>query len=208
MLWLFFHLRYWNVFPSGGNYFEVRSGFEAYKVDMEGKNCTCRSWGLCGYPCLHACATFYSLHTGPEKNVSFYFEKSKFVEAYKDNIQPLNGSNMWERTSYTKPLPPKDRRMPGRPSVIRKRHVSEKNDKYPTGRVITCKNCFETGNSRSCKKLKHVPPPQEPKKKGRPRTVDESERRSRGGRSGRGTRGGGRGSTRETHENTDVNGMS
>ncbi|KAL4568955.1 hypothetical protein LXL04_024578 [Taraxacum kok-saghyz] len=96
-------LRYWNVFPSGGNCFEVRSGFEAYKVDMEGKNCTCRSWGLCGYPRLHACATFYSFHTGPEKNVSFYFEKSKFVEAYKDNIQPLNGSNMWERSSYTKP---------------------------------------------------------------------------------------------------------
>lgn len=180
-------LRYWTVFPSGGNCYEVRSGFEAYKVDIEGQYCTCRSWELCGYPCLHAYATFYSLHTSPESNVSFYFEKSKFVEAYKDNIKPLNGSNMWEVTSYTKPLPPNDRRMPGRPSVKRKRHVSEKNDKYPTGRVITCKNCFETGhNIRSCKNPKQSVPPQEKKKKGRPRTVDESERRSRGGRSGRG----------------------
>lgn len=191
-------LRYWTVFPSGGNCYEVRSGFEAYKVDIEGQYCTCRSWELCGYPCLYAYATFYSLHTSPESNVSFYFENSKFVEAYKDNIKPLNGSNMWEVTSYTKPLPPNDRKMRGRPSVKRKRHVSEKNDKYPTGRVLTCKNCFETGhNIRSCKNPKQsVPPQKKKKKKDRPRTVDESERRSRGGGSGRGAKGGGIGRAR------------
>ncbi|CAH1418652.1 unnamed protein product [Lactuca virosa] len=87
--------------------------------------------------------------------------------------------------------------MPGRPSVKRKRHVSEKNDKYATSRVITCKNCFEIGhNIRSCKNPKQVLPPQETKRKGRPRTVDESERRSRKSRSSRGAKGGGIGRAR------------
>ena len=59
--------------------------------------------------------------------------------------------------------------------------------------MITCKNCFEIGhNIRSCKNLKHVPPPQETKRKGRPMIVDESKRRSRKSRSGRGVRGGDR----------------
>lgn len=59
-------------------------------------------------------------------------------------------------------------------SVKRKRHVSEKDDKCPTGRVKICKKCFEEGHKgKSCKNVSRVLPLKEKKKIGRPRTRGE-----------------------------------
>nr|KAJ0204345.1 hypothetical protein LSAT_V11C500298380 [Lactuca sativa] len=43
------------------------------------------------------------------------YGKDKFLATYESNILPVNDNNMWEPTPYTKPLPPIERRMPGRP---------------------------------------------------------------------------------------------
>nr|KAJ0189577.1 hypothetical protein LSAT_V11C800415920 [Lactuca sativa] len=53
-----------------------------------------------------------------------------FKAIYANNILLVNGRNLWPRTTYTKPLPPLSRRMPGRPTLKRKGHVTESQEKY------------------------------------------------------------------------------
>ncbi|XP_076934335.1 uncharacterized protein LOC143600567 [Bidens hawaiensis] len=191
--------RKWIVIPSGGNMFEVRDGYEAYSVDLDNRECSCRLWQISGIPCLHSTTAIYYTNNDPEEYVSDWFKVERFKETYKHYIKPVNGSKMWKSTSYIKPLPPKERRMPGRPSIKRKRHETEKQGKYKTvsttGRHITCGNCGEIGhNVKTCTNEKKQAPPKKPKRKGRPRTRMTRECtigiRGRGGRGRRGGRGG------------------
>ena len=93
-----------------------------------------------------------------------------FVQTYRGNIRPLNGSSMWPKTNYTKPLPPITKRMPGRPKVKRRRHVTEDDGGYKRvrarGGTKLCTNCWD--NKRSCKNPQKPPPPKVKKKMGRP----------------------------------------
>ncbi|GJZ53772.1 hypothetical protein Tco_0608657 [Tanacetum coccineum] len=61
---------------------------------------------------------------------SFVLQKDMFKEAYKYPIRPLKGSSFLPKTNEIEPLPPKERRMPGRPPVDRKRDASEKKIMY------------------------------------------------------------------------------
>ncbi|XP_052620937.1 uncharacterized protein LOC128126840 [Lactuca sativa] len=132
------------VHPSGLNAFEVRNGFHSYGVSLEGMYCTCRLWELSGIPCVHAQATIIYTQQDPARFISTWFVKDKFLATYESNILHVNGSNMWEPTPYTKPLPPTERRMPGRPCMKRKRHVSEHQDRFSqvssNGRTVQCQN--------------------------------------------------------------------
>nr|GEW44947.1 hypothetical protein [Tanacetum cinerariifolium] len=58
------------VIPSGGSKFEVRNGYEAFKVDEMNMTCSCRQWQLTGIPCAHGCVAIYFLHKDPDKYVS------------------------------------------------------------------------------------------------------------------------------------------
>ncbi|KAL4583189.1 hypothetical protein LXL04_007755 [Taraxacum kok-saghyz] len=136
----------WTVVPSGGDVFETRYAFNGYKVDLSAHTCTCNLWMISGIP------------------------------FYTDNILPVNGSNMWPRTEFIKPLPPLVRRMPGRPKVKRRKHATEAEDaKYPTQRVkqsrtVRCRNCQNLGHNMNSCKNNTTSRAQEPKRKnGRPR---------------------------------------
>lgn len=184
--------------PSGPTKFEARNGYDSYAVDLKARICTCRLWEISGIPCVHAqAAILYNGQDPVDFICRLWFGVDKFKVTYATNLLPVNGSNMWPRTSYTKPLPPLARRMPGRPSVKRRRHVSESSDKYSQvsskGRSVQCKNCLQTGhNKASCKNPKVTPEPRPKKKMGRPRVDPDISHWIRGG--GRGPRGCGRGS--------------
>ncbi|GKC80364.1 transposase, MuDR, plant [Tanacetum coccineum] len=62
--------RHWKVIRSGESRFEVRNGFEGFKVDERLRTCTCRAWQLSGIPCQHALAAIYFFHRDPEEYVS------------------------------------------------------------------------------------------------------------------------------------------
>nr|KAJ0213277.1 hypothetical protein LSAT_V11C400223860 [Lactuca sativa] len=167
-------IRTWYVVPSGVNSYEIRNGFQSYGVDLEHHYCSCRLWDIAGIPCVHAQVAILYTNQDPKEFISTWFSKSNYMATYQSNILPVNGSNLWEETGYTKSLPPTARRMPGRPNVKRRRHVSEHEDKYPQvsnkGRTVQCKNCLQRGhNKASCKNLKVVPEPKTKKKKGRPK---------------------------------------
>ncbi|GJU35487.1 multidrug resistance-associated protein 5 [Tanacetum coccineum] len=91
----------------------------------------------------------------PEEYVSEWYRKDKFVSAYSNYIEGLNGLDQWPATSYQKPLPPIIRRMPGRPPDKRKRDAFE-NDGNRTrlsrkGQVNHCTLCGKSGhNQRAC----------------------------------------------------------
>ncbi|KAL7600142.1 hypothetical protein Lser_V15G22071 [Lactuca serriola] len=167
-------IKSWHAVPSGVNEYEVRNGFQNYGVNLKEKICACRLWELSGIPCVHAQVAILYTNQDPVNFISSWFSKNNYKATYDQNIHPVNGSILWEETSYTKPLPPIERRMPGRPSVKRRRHVSENQDKYSQvsskGRTVQCKNCLQRGhNKTSCKNPTVVPEPQPKKKMGRPR---------------------------------------
>ncbi|KAI3720870.1 hypothetical protein L2E82_31868 [Cichorium intybus] len=200
------YIRSWYVHPSGLSAYEVRDGFESYGVDLQGNFCTCRLWEVSGIPCVHAQAAILYTQQDPVEFISSWFSKDKFIASYASNIQPVNGSNLWVETPYTKPLPPLEKRMPGRPSIKRKRHVSEYEDKYSQvsgkGRTVQCTNCLQKGHNKlSCKNPKVIPDPKPKKKMGRPRLDPDLNHWTKSGkglkRGGRATRGGGRGNRGE-----------
>ncbi|KAL4567180.1 hypothetical protein LXL04_022755 [Taraxacum kok-saghyz] len=135
-----------------------------------------RLWAVSGIPCIHACAAMNFTHHQPQDYISEWFTKKKFAETYIGNIRPLNGSNMWARAPYTKPLPPIVRRMQGRPKIRRRKHVTEV-DKggykriRASGGTKICTNYWQKGhNKRTCKNPTTSQPTQLRKKMGRPRT--------------------------------------
>ncbi|GKF74827.1 hypothetical protein Tco_0224271, partial [Tanacetum coccineum] len=158
------------------NVFEARNEYGSFVVDIRARTCSCRSWQLSGIPCVHIVAVALTfLNKDPETYVSDWLKKDMFKEAYKYPIRPLKGSSFWRKTHEIEPIPPKERRMPGRPPVNRKRDASEKKIKYSKvgfGRKMTCQKCRSKGhNSRSCKKQKTDPLPKEVRPRGRSKRI-------------------------------------
>nr|KAJ0221089.1 hypothetical protein LSAT_V11C200074510 [Lactuca sativa] len=139
--------RFWKVIPFGYQQSEVRLGYDAYVVDIGSRTCACRSWQLTGYPCVHGHACIASLNMDVEEYVLPWFTTSMFLNCCMYTINPLN--------DYIKPLPPKRRRLPGRPSTKRKRDRIERENqgkKHPVtkrGSVMNCNICRESGHNRT-----------------------------------------------------------
>ncbi|CAH1444530.1 unnamed protein product [Lactuca virosa] len=146
--------RFWEVLPSGLNQFETRSRSEAYDVDLDMRTCSCRMWLLNGYGCVHSVSAISYLNKDVEKYVDPYFVRAMYMKTYQSKICPMNGSKMWPETNYIPPLPPKNRRMPGRQKTKRVRDVSEKGGKHRVskkGKKISCSLCKVEGyNKKTC----------------------------------------------------------
>ena len=120
--------RFWNSYVAGYQQFEVIQGNERYAVDLSKRICGCRSWQISGIPCVHGMAAIASQNLDPELYVADCFKKEKFLQSYAYIITPLNDSSLWptdpDITLF--PLPPKRRRLPGRPATKRKRDKAER----------------------------------------------------------------------------------
>lgn len=153
---LIFLGRFWGVIPSGIQQYEVRIGNDGYAVDLNNNTCGCRSWQVSGIPCVHAVAAISYLNRNAEDYVAPWFHTAMFLTCYNHTINPLNGSSMWPEAPYMKPLPPQKRRLPGRPTLKRKKDQSEMESKGKTrhtiskaGSVNRCTICRERGHNRS-----------------------------------------------------------
>ena len=143
--------RFWQVLPSGMEKFETRNGREAFEVDLEKRTCSCRVWQLNGYGCVHSVAAISHLNRDPDSYVNSFFKRDMYMKTYQFNINPLNGATMWPETTYTPPLPPKFRKMPGRPKTKRIRSGSENVGKHKlskAGKQVICGNCCQVGHNR------------------------------------------------------------
>nr|KAJ0207775.1 hypothetical protein LSAT_V11C500254240 [Lactuca sativa] len=131
-------MRLWSVVAGDTHVFEVRLGFEYFQVDLGEQLFTCRLWEIYGIPCVHACATMNQTQ-----------QPETLIKTYKGNMRPLNGSKMWAKTPYTKPMPPPTRRIPERSKTRRRKHVTEKEGEYKkikfVGGTNICHNSWGKG---------------------------------------------------------------
>ncbi|PWA73452.1 hypothetical protein CTI12_AA260810 [Artemisia annua] len=182
--------KHWDVIASSYHEFEVRSGAQAYAVNLTNRTCACRLWQLSGVPCIHAVAGYMHLSRDPEDGVHHYYSQEMWARAYQFSIRPVLGTLFWARTNNEAPLPPIIRKMPGRPRKKRIQAADENTTQVSRrGRVIRCSNCQTIGhNKTSCDK---EPVPKAPVvrrvagRRGEP-SLQPASRGGRGSRVGRG----------------------
>lgn len=122
---------------------------------MKNRPCSCRQWDLTGIPCIHGCQAILSINAQPENFIDEYFKKTTYLIAYSNLMCPMKGSKEWPISTQTKLLPPKARRMLGRPKKHRRREDDEiragcKMSKK--GIAMTCSRCLQIGHNKiTCK---------------------------------------------------------
>ena len=166
--------RFWNCQHNNEKKFEISLGDIAYTVDMEARTCSCRMWQLSGILCPHAINAIYFLKDKPDKFVDEVFLKKTYAATYKHYMEPMNGQNMWPKSSMAPVLPPAARRLPGRPKKARRMEFHE--NPKSTGKLsrkgcqMKCSNCGKPNHNKSTCKISATEKPVLPKKKiGRPK---------------------------------------
>nr|GEW76911.1 zinc finger, PMZ-type [Tanacetum cinerariifolium] len=137
---------------------EVRRQDEAFGVNIHLKKCACKICELIGLPCMHAVAGCTYLKKDPELVVTKWFSKNKWFESFQYSIRPEPGTKLWKNSDLPKPLPPGERKLPGRLRKRRIRHPSEYDHEISrVGRVMHCHRCWESGHNKS--KCTNAPKP-------------------------------------------------
>ncbi|XP_063946796.1 uncharacterized protein LOC135151676 [Daucus carota subsp. sativus] len=140
----------------GGDKCEVKDlDRNQFEVDMKNKLCSCRKWQLTGIPCIHGCQAILSINAAPESFIDECFKKATYLKSYTNLLCPMKGSKEWPVANQVKLLPPKDRRMPGRPKKHRRRETDEVGSGCKLskkGIVMKCSRCLMIGhNKATCK---------------------------------------------------------
>ncbi|XP_021776384.1 uncharacterized protein LOC110740211 [Chenopodium quinoa] len=145
-----------SIVPARLDVWEVDHYSDKYVVNLNKNTCICFKWELNGIPCADAWACIIKKRERPEAYVHECYTKSTYLKAYTPSIKPLRGVKQWERSDMVQPLPPLMRKMPGRPSLKkRKKEQGEVKDsgaiKRPK-RVFKCSKCGQTGHyATKCK---------------------------------------------------------
>ncbi|PWA50853.1 hypothetical protein CTI12_AA468300 [Artemisia annua] len=105
----------------------------------------------------------YKEFEDPADGVSKWLTKEAWQNGYAFFIKPVGGQSMWAKSTLPPPMPPKKRKMPGRPKLKRTRHPSEVNEANTqrvsrTGRTMTCSNCYRKGHNKKGYETAHVEP--------------------------------------------------
>ncbi|XP_038705767.1 uncharacterized protein LOC120001481 isoform X2 [Tripterygium wilfordii] len=136
----------WN----GGGSYEVKNGRSQFVVKLRDGTCTCGAWQISGIPCPHASRATHANGEKPEDYLALWYRKETYLRAYQVPIEPIRGENMWPRSEQDHLLPPKMRKMPGRPKKKRRREQHETVNKTKLtreGRIMTCKVCKGKGHN-------------------------------------------------------------
>lgn len=124
-------------------------------VNMVKKTCSCRRWELRGYPCSHGCSALFTMNEKPEEKINECYSRDVYMKAYEHMLKPMKGPLYWPKTGLPDILPPKARRMPGRPKKNRKREQGEPGAGIKLGKKgvrMTCSRCLMYGHNKvGCK---------------------------------------------------------
>lgn len=130
---------------------------DSWAVDLENKICSCRKC-IMGIPCKHAIAAIRA----KKDNILDYVvivTKSKHIEKiYEHAILPINGPQMWAKSSRVPPLPPSivGKKKRGRKQKVRRKEA----DEVGASRIkmkrkqqsLDCSTCNKPGhNKKTCK---------------------------------------------------------
>ncbi|XP_038707254.1 uncharacterized protein LOC120002562 [Tripterygium wilfordii] len=136
----------WN----GGGSYEVRHGSNQFVVRLREGECTCGAWQLSGIPCPHAIHALHDNGDKPEDYINLWYKTPIYLRAYQVPLEPIRGENMWPKSELDVVVPPKLRKMPGRPKKKRRREINENVLKHKlsrVGRLVTCNVCKSKGHN-------------------------------------------------------------
>lgn len=138
-----------------------------FAVNLNDRTCDCRKWNITGIPCSHAIAAILENKECIEQYLSHWYFKNTYLYAYAPMINPINGQDLWPRSSNIPLQPPYYTKQPGRPKKARRRApdspVRRKTKRGSTRipRVTVgpgrykCGKCNKTGhNKTTCPDLK------------------------------------------------------
>ncbi|GJY58865.1 hypothetical protein Tco_0458757 [Tanacetum coccineum] len=114
----------------------------------------------------------YSGEHDPADGVSVWFIKGAWKKVMLLTLDMLLTS-WWVKVTFQLPIPPRKRKMSGKPKGKKKKHPSEANESNSKkvsrfGRTITCSNCYKKGHNKTgCTSKKVDPPPNEVRSKGK-----------------------------------------
>lgn len=154
--------------------YEVEHRSDQCVVHLAQRTCTCYQWDLTGIPCIHAFRAILHQRGDPDEYVHAFYSRAAYCRAYEPAINPMPGSNHWDKTKLPEPLPPKPRTMPGRPKSHKRRKEKGEDDDRKLKRLkktIHCGKCGAPGHNKS--KCQNLTGPKQAKPKGRS-TVDNS----------------------------------
>nr|XP_016473026.1 PREDICTED: uncharacterized protein LOC107794984 [Nicotiana tabacum] len=164
--------------------YEVNEGTtEKYRVDINLKKCTCRTWNLTGIPCPHAIRALLYKKVNLVSEIHWWFTNEAYLSTYAHKLEPIKGEKFWNIESTHAMDPPLIVNMAGRPKMKRTREKNETINRQGEwsqsrkGRVMTCSTCGKSGhNARGCQKQSKGKQPQFGKKtKKRSRTLVDEE---------------------------------
>ncbi|XP_030468735.2 uncharacterized protein LOC115687352 [Syzygium oleosum] len=103
-----------------GNKFEVELDDDRFVVDLAGKTCACREWGISGIPCRHAICCITLMKLDIDDYVDDCFKKDAYERCYQFPFPAMNGKKMWPKVNGEpiKPPPYRRKRMPTGDRVI------------------------------------------------------------------------------------------
>jgi hypothetical protein len=110
---------------AGNGMFEVECLGKNFVMDMEAHTCGCRKWDVTSIPCAYAISAILHQGQDPAEELSEYYCKRMYLNAYDHVIYPVPSAEQWPRGSQPNIDPPKGRAAPGRPKKVRERGVDE-----------------------------------------------------------------------------------
>jgi hypothetical protein len=131
-----------------------------FTVDRRNSTCSCRFWEVSGIPCQHACAARFKMAEEPNNYVHMCFSIELYKTTYQHVLQPVEHESAWSVSPNPKPLPPRVKKMPGRPRKNRRKDPSEpvksgtKSSKVDT--KIRCCRCQNMGHNSRTGSMKMV----------------------------------------------------
>ncbi|KAG5600058.1 hypothetical protein H5410_031428 [Solanum commersonii] len=125
-----------NLTWNGERGFEIKHYEFTHIVDIVSRSCSCRSWQLRRIPCPHGVV---ALH---------------YKELEPINYMPINNMKMWHMSNIPIVKPPNIKKMPRRPSKVRRKEANESRQigkLSKSGVVMTCSKCgTQRHNKRGC----------------------------------------------------------
>ncbi|XP_059309851.1 uncharacterized protein LOC132060979 [Lycium ferocissimum] len=134
-----------------------------WAVDLEKRTCSCRKWSLTGIPCKHAIAAIWAKKDNIIDYVHDCYKVEIYRKIYENSILPMNGPQMWPKSSKVPPLPPRitRKKKKGRKQTLRRKEQDEvgasRTKMKRKQKSLDCSKCHKPGhNIRTCKYI--VPP--------------------------------------------------
>jgi len=124
-------------------------------IDLSNHTCTCYFWDLIGIPCRHVVAAINYKVKNPEAYVHPYYKRAAYEACYCLEITPINGQQLWPKSTQPELLSPIYKTPPGRPKKLRIREADEHVSHSKLSKknlIMKCSRCKQMGhNIRSCK---------------------------------------------------------